>query len=44
VIPGREQGKAGTSATLKEPRMDQVKPITRERFAATEAAIRRFVR
>jgi threonine dehydratase len=29
---------------LKELRMDQITPITRERIAATEAAIRRFVR
>jgi threonine dehydratase len=44
VIPRREQGKAGTSGALKELRMDQITPITRERIAATEAAIRRFVR
>jgi threonine dehydratase len=44
VIPRREQGKAGTPAALKELRMDQITPITRERIAATEAAIRRFVR
>jgi threonine dehydratase len=44
VIPRREQGKAGTSGALKELRMDQITPVTRERIAATEAAIRRFVR